>query len=56
MNWLDPGGEASRQWRQTYETLAGRANLEPAYVRRDRFGNPVFYVFRNHGHALAPAR
>jgi hypothetical protein len=54
VNWLDPGGDAARQWRQTYETLAGRPNLEPVYVRRDRFGNPVFYVFRNHGYALAP--
>jgi hypothetical protein len=50
VNWLDPGGEASRQWRQTYETLAARPNLEVAYLKRDRFGQPVFYVIRNHGH------
>jgi hypothetical protein len=56
VNWLDPGGESSRQWRQTYETLLSRPNLEPAYVARDKFGNPVLYVIRNHGYAQAPAR
>lgn len=50
VNWLDPGGEASRQWQLTYETLAGRPNLEVAYLKRDRFGRPVFYVIRNHGY------
>ena len=54
VNWLDPGGEKSRQWRQTYEQLASRPNLEVAYLQRDKFGNPVFYVMRNHGYALAP--
>jgi hypothetical protein len=54
VNWTDPGGDAARQWRQTYETLAARPNLEPVYMRRDKFGNPVFYVFRNHGYATAP--
>jgi len=56
VNWMDPGGEAARQWRQTYEALAGRPNLEPVYVRRDRFGHPVLYVIRNHGYAQAPPR
>jgi hypothetical protein len=54
VNWTDPGGEASRQWRQTYESLASRPNLETAYLARDKFGNPVFYVIRNHGYATAP--
>jgi hypothetical protein len=51
VNWMDPAGDASRQWRQTYETLISRPNLESAYVTRDRFDNPVFYVIRNHGYA-----
>ena len=51
VNWTDPGGEAARQWRQTYETLASRPNLEIAYLTRDKFDNPVFYVIRNHGYA-----
>jgi hypothetical protein len=55
INWIDPGGEAARQWRQTFETLASRPNLEAAYVARDKFGYPVFYVIRNHGFAAAPA-
>ena len=54
VNWLDPGGEASKQWRQTFEALSSRPNLEVAYLRRDRFGNPVFYVLRNYGYAQAP--
>ena len=44
----------ARQWRQTYETLASQPNLETAYVLRDKFNNPVFYVIRNHGYATAP--
>jgi hypothetical protein len=52
--WTEPSSDASRQWRQVYEMLASRPNLEPAYVKKDRFGNPVFYVFRNHGYANAP--
>ncbi|MCA1645784.1 MAG: hypothetical protein LC797_10070 [Chloroflexi bacterium] len=52
VNWLDPGGDAARQWRLTYETLTSRANLEVAYMTRDRFDNPVFYVIRNHGYVL----
>jgi hypothetical protein len=54
VNWTDPGGEAARQWRQTFDTLASRPNLETAYLKRDKFGNPVFYVIRNHGYANAP--
>jgi hypothetical protein len=54
VDWTDPGGDASRQWRQTYETLASRPNLETAYLKRDKFGHPVFYVIRNHGYAAAP--
>ncbi|GAC1318665.1 MAG: hypothetical protein NVSMB2_13550 [Chloroflexota bacterium] len=54
VNWLDPGGETSKQWRQTFDALSTRPNLEVAYLKRDRFGNPVFYVLRNYGYALAP--
>ena len=52
--WTDPTSDAARQWRQTYEALAGRPNLEVVYVRRDRFGYPVLYVIRNHGYAVRP--
>jgi hypothetical protein len=52
VNWTDPNGDNARQWRQTYETLASRPNLEIAYLTRDKFDNPVFYVIRNHGYAL----
>ncbi len=51
--WPDPGSEPARQWRQTYEWLSTRPNLEVVYLRRDRFGYPVFYVIRNHGYALS---
>jgi hypothetical protein len=54
VDWTDPGGDKARQWRQTYEVLASKANLEIAYMLRDRFNNPVFYVIRNHGYAVAP--
>jgi hypothetical protein len=54
VNWTDPAGEAARQWRQTYDTLASRPNLETTYLIKDKFGNPVFYVFRNHGYVVAP--
>jgi hypothetical protein len=54
VNWTDPTSDAARQWRLTFETLSGRGNLEVVYVRRDRFGYPVFYVLRNHGYALRP--
>ncbi len=56
VNWMDPGGDNARQWRQTFESLSTRPNLEAAYMKRDRFGHPVFYVIRNHGFALAPTR
>jgi hypothetical protein len=56
VNWLDPIGEASKQWRLTYDTLAAMPNLETAYLKRDRFGNPVFYVIRNNGYATAAGR
>jgi hypothetical protein len=56
VNWTDPGGDNAREWRQTYETLASRPNLETALLVRDRFNNPVFYVIRNHGYAAAPPR
>ena len=54
VNWTDPGSEAARQWRQTYDMLASRPTLETAYVTRDKFGYPVFYVIRNHGYVVAP--
>jgi hypothetical protein len=56
VNWMDPGGEKSRQWRTTFDILSSRPNLEVAYLQRDKFGFPVFYVIRNHGYALAPSR
>ncbi|MBV9170344.1 MAG: glycosyltransferase family 39 protein, partial [Chloroflexi bacterium] len=56
VNWMDPDGEASRQWRAVYDNLASQRNLETAYLRRDKFGYPVFYVIRNHGYAVAPGR
>ena len=52
--WTDPNSDAARQWRQTYEALASKPNLETAYMTRDKFNNPVFYVIRNHGYATAP--
>ena len=54
VNWANPGSEAARQWRQTYDMLASRPTLETAYVTRDKFGYPVFYVIRNHGYVAAP--
>jgi hypothetical protein len=56
VNWTDPGSDDARQWQQTYAWLASQPNLEVAYLRRDKFGNPVFYVIRNHGYAEAPGR
>jgi hypothetical protein len=53
VDWTDPGGDKATQWRQTYDILASKPNLETAYLMRDKFGNPVFYVIRNHGYALA---
>jgi hypothetical protein len=54
VDWTDPGSDKAKQWRQTYEVLASRPNLETAYLMRDKFNNPVFYVIRNHGYATAP--
>jgi hypothetical protein len=51
VDWMDPGSERARQWQRTYRWLATQPNLEVAYLRRDKFGNPVFYVVRNHGYA-----
>jgi hypothetical protein len=56
VNWTDPASDAARQWRLTYDTLANRPNLETAYLTKDRFGNPVFYVIRNHGYVAAQPR
>ena len=53
-NWTDPSGDAAREWRQTYDILAGRPNLETVYLKRDRYGYPVLYVVRNHGFAARP--
>jgi hypothetical protein len=50
VDWMDPGGDNARQWRQTFDLLKQRPNLEVAYVVNDRFGYPVFYVLRNHGY------
>jgi hypothetical protein len=54
VDWMDPGGDKARQWRQTFDALANRPNLETAYLVRDKYGYPVFYVLRNHGFAAAP--
>jgi hypothetical protein len=54
VDWTDPGGDKARQWRQTFDTLAGRPNIEVAYLLRDKFGNPVLYVMRNHGYVTVP--
>jgi hypothetical protein len=55
VDWLDPGGDNARQWRQTFDLLRSKPNLEVAYVVNDRFGYPVFYVIRNHGYVNAAA-
>ena len=52
VDWMDPGGERARQWRQTYETLSSLQNVEVAYLVRDKYGYPVFYVMRNHGYVV----
>jgi hypothetical protein len=54
VDWLDPGGDRARQWRQTFDLLVSQPNLELAYVVNDRFGYPVFYVMRNHGYVNVP--
>jgi len=53
VDWMDPGGDNARQWRQTFDLLRQRPNLEVAYVVNDKFGYPVFYVLRNHGYVTA---
>ena len=55
VDWLDPGGDRARQWRQTFDLLSSQPNLEVAYLVKDRFGYPVFYVIRNHGYVNAYA-
>jgi hypothetical protein len=54
VDWLDPGGDRARQWRQTFDLLSSQPNLERAYVVNDKFGYPVFYVLRNHGYVVVP--
>jgi hypothetical protein len=54
VDWMDPGGDKAREWRQTFDSLSSLPNLETAYLVRDKFGYPVFYVLRNHGFAAAP--
>ncbi len=54
VDWMDPGGDGARQWRQTFDLLQSQPNLETGYVVNDRYGYPVFYVMRNHGYAVAP--
>jgi hypothetical protein len=53
VDWMDPGGDNARQWRQTFDLLRGKPNLEVAYVVDDKYGYPVFYVLRNHGYVNA---
>ena len=52
VDWTDPDGDRARQWRETFDELASRPNLETAYLVRDKYGLPVFYVLRNHGFAV----
>ena len=54
VDWMDPGGDRARQWRQTFDRLRTQPNLEVAYVVNDKFGYPVFYVIRNHGYVNVP--
>lgn len=54
VDWMDPGGDRAREWRQTFELLESQPNLEVAYMVHDRFGYPVFYVVRNHGYVNVP--
>jgi hypothetical protein len=54
VDWMDPGGDRARQWRQTFDLLSSQPNLEVAYLVNDKFGYPVFYVIRNHGYVNVP--
>jgi hypothetical protein len=54
VDWMDPGGDRARQWRQTFDLLSNQPNLEVAYLVNDKFGYPVFYVIRNHGYVNVP--
>jgi hypothetical protein len=54
VDWTDPSSDKARQWRQTYDVLSDVSNLEVAYLVRDKFGYPVFYVLRNHGYGVVP--
>jgi hypothetical protein len=56
VDWMDPGGDRARQWRQTFDLLRGQPNLEVAYVVNDKYGYPVFYVIRNHGYVQVTAQ
>lgn len=51
--WTNPDDPRSRQFRETFDWLAGQPSLEVALLRRDRFGHPALYVIRNHGYGLA---
>jgi hypothetical protein len=54
IDWMDPGGDRARQWRQNFDVLSSQPNVEVAYVVNDKFGYPVFYVLRNHGYVVVP--
>jgi hypothetical protein len=54
VDWMDPGGDRARQWRQNFDVLSSQPNVEVAYVVNDKFGYPVFYVLRNHGFVVVP--
>jgi hypothetical protein len=54
VDWMDPGGDRARQWRQNFDVLSSQPNVEVAYVVNDKFGYPVFYVLRNHGYVVVP--
>jgi 4-amino-4-deoxy-L-arabinose transferase-like glycosyltransferase len=51
LDWTQPSSAAAQEWQSTYLALASTPGLQEAYVAKDRFGNPVLYVFRNLGYA-----
>lgn len=45
--WTDPGSADAQAWQKTFNWLASQPNLDVAYLVRDHFGNPVFFVILN---------
>jgi hypothetical protein len=54
IDWTDPTSDKARAWRMTFDTVTRQPNVEVAYMVKDKFGYPVFYVLRNHGYVSAP--